>query len=348
MHTGRPVPLVAWMLAFSVADGQGVPGPDPLFESDSLLKLEIAAPIETITRDRSIEDYMPGKLSYKTELGEVVELDVGIKTRGRFRSKPDTCSFPPLRLNFKKSEMAGTLFVNQDKLKLVTHCETGSYVLEQAVLTEYLAYRVLNLLTEKSFLVRLVQIEYTDTMSAESFAGFGILIEHKNRLGARINASPISIEKTTASALDPEHLNLTSVFQYFIGNTDFSPIAGSPGRQCCHNYSLFGRGEVPVYSIPYDFDMAGFVSAPYAYPNPKLRLDSVRDRLYRGRCINNDRLPHTFDVFQRAREDIEALVREQDGLSRKTRSDTLRFIKGFYKDIAKPKSIERNFIRTCE
>ena len=339
---------VAGALALSAAYGQEAGGPDRLFLDDHVLDVQIVAPIESLVKERSTEDYVAGKLSYSDDGGDLVELDIGVRTRGRFRRKPETCQFPPLRLNFKKSQVKGTLFAKQNKLKLVTHCKTGSYVLEQAVLSEYLAYRILNVLTDKSFNARLARVRYSDTLSGETFEGLGILIEHKNRLGKRLGRPPVSIEKTSVSSLDPDHLNLTSVFQYLIGNTDFSPIAGAPGTECCHNYTLFGEEAGPYYSIPYDFDMSGLVSAPYANPNPKLRLDSVRERLYRGRCVNNELLPNTFEQFHAARESIEELIRSQPELSRRTRDDALRYVKGFYKTISKPKSVERHFIRKCE
>lgn len=35
-------------------------------------------------------------------------------------------------------------------------------------------------------------------------------------------------------------------------------------------------------AVPYDFDWASLVNAPYAIPNAKLDLESIHDRLYRG------------------------------------------------------------------
>ncbi|MDH3552013.1 MAG: hypothetical protein OER22_05300 [Gammaproteobacteria bacterium] len=322
--------------------------PDPLFASNEPLDVRIVAPFDSIALDRPTQEYVSGQLQYRTTDGKLVDLDVGIRARGRYRRRPDVCAFPPLRLNFKKSQVKKTLFAGQDKLKLVTHCTTGSYIHEQSILAEFLAYRFFNLLTDASYRVRLLRIKYANPNEEIGIDGYGIFIEHKDSLAKRIGLPPLSVEKIPVSSLDPEYLNLTSVFHYLIGNTDFSPIAGAPGGECCHNHTLFGGDGTPYISVPYDFDMSGFVSAPYAAPNPKLRLDSVQDRLYRGRCVNNERLPTTFEKIVARRDDFEALIRDQAGLSRKMRSGMLRYVDEFYRTISRPKSVERHFIKKCK
>jgi hypothetical protein len=344
--TGATLFLAA-LFVLRISNGHEHEPVDPLFASDSVLAVQIAAPLDTITRDRPIDEYVRGGLSYRADNDELVEFDIGIRTRGNFRRRPDVCRFPPLRLNFKRSQTKQSIFVNQDKLKLVSHCTTNSQILHQAVIAEFLAYRILNLLTNRSFRVRLLQIEYTNTSNGETFEAPGILIEHEKRLADRLDVSPLHIERTEVASLDLDHLNLTSVFQYLIGNTDFSAIAGPPDEECCHNYKLFEQEGMAHLAVPYDFDMSGFVSAPYAVPNHTLRLDSVQDRLYRGWCINNERLPTTFARFLAVRGEIETLIEKQAGLSRKKRHDLLKYVDKFYRTISRPKSVERHFVDRC-
>jgi len=329
-----------------IANGNGA-APAPLFDSDQVLNVRIAAAFDIDPRDWPVDEYVSGQFYYTAGNGELVELDVGIKVRGQYRRRPEVCSFPPLRLNFKKSQVKDTFFAGQDKLKLVTHCSTGSHFYEQAILAEFLAYRILNQLTDISFRVRLLRIEYTNISDGKSFHGYGILIEHKDNLAKRIGMPPLSVEKIPVSELDLDYLNLVSVFQYLIGNTDFASSAGGSGGECCHNHTLFGSEGDPYYSIPYDFDMSGFVDAPYAAPNPKLRLESVQERLYRGRCINNDLLPATLEHFRAKRYEIEAMVREQPELSQRRRSDMLNYIDKFYRSISSSRGIKRNLVRKC-
>ncbi len=336
------------MCVFAVRANEEAVQDVPLFASHDILDVRIAAPFETDPRNWPADEYVAGVFSYEDENADRVELDVGIRARGRYRRRPDVCSFPPLRLNFKKSQVGDTLLAGQDKLKLVTHCNADSYIYQQTLLSEYLAYRIFNLLTNFSYRVRLLQIEYVNSGNGRSFNEYGILIEHKNGLSQRIGLESLNIEKTPASNLDADHLNLSSIFHYMIGNTDFSPLSGSPGGECCHNHTLFGEMNVPTYSIPYDFDMSGLVNAPHASPNPKLRLESVQERLYRGRCVNNDRIAGTLETFLGKREEIEALIRSQPGVSSRKRRELLGYINEFYRSVSNERRIDRNLIRRCK
>jgi hypothetical protein len=320
----------------------------PLFNGDEMLNVRIIAPFDVLAQERPVDEYVAGTFYLDVGDGELVELDVGLRTRGNYRRRQDVCSFPPLRLNFKKKQVKETLFDGQDKLKLVTHCTTDSFIYEQGIIAEYLAYRILNLMTDYSYRVRLLLIEYETTGTDKSFDGYGILIEHKDSVTERLEIAPLSVETAPVSTLDLDYLNLTSVYQYLIGNTDFSPISGAAGAECCHNHTLFGNEGEPYYSIPYDFDMSGFVGAPYATPNPKLRLDSVQERLYRGRCVNNDLLPETLAAFTASRDEIEALIREQPELSGRKRRDILKYIDQFYRSVSNNRGIDRNLVRKCK
>jgi len=289
----------------------------------------------------------PEAFRFRTDDGSVVELDVAVRTRGKNRRDRETCRFPPIRLNFRKSQTKDTLFHKQDKLKLVTHCQTNSRRYEQAVISEYLAYRVLNLFTDRSYRARLLRITYLYTDASREVETFGILIEHKDRLSKRLDAKPVATEKVSVRAVQPEDLNLTSVYQYFVSNTDFSPIASIPNADCCHNQALFAPKEGLHYTIPYDFDRTGWVNAPHATPNPRFKVRSVRVRLYRGRCVNNDYLDTSLNAFRERRGDIEALVKEQPELSDRAREYLLKFSDDFYKIINEPKKVERNMVKKC-
>ncbi len=243
--------------------------------------------------------------------------------------------------------MEGTVFENQDKLKLVTHCRRNNSRFEQAVIREYLAYRIFNLMTEHSFRVRLLRVRYEYTDDSRVDEGYGFFIEDEYRLAERIDLPPFRIEKTRVRSLDLDHLQLNSVFQYLIANTDFSPISSGDPTSCCHNHKLFGREGEPMFSIPYDFDMSGFVDAPYARPNSRFAIRSVTDRLYRGRCLNNPKLQDTISAFQDKREAIFELLHTQQELDTRNRRSLLRFTRDFYKVLDNPKLIERELIDEC-
>jgi hypothetical protein len=318
---------------------------DPLFESHDILNVTIVAPVKKIVRERNTEDYESGTLRLVDGDGSISDFDIEIRARGNFRR--ENCRNPPAWLKFKKSQVRGTVFENQNRIKLVVHCERTARF-EQILLREYLAYRVFNELTDNSFRVRLLRVLYVDVEdSAERPPRYAFLIEHKKRLAARLERKSLDVKKTSVSALDPAQLNLSSVFQYFIGNTDFSPVTGAPGESCCHNYVLFGDKKNLILPVPYDFDQAGFVDAPYASPSDKLPIRTVRTRLFRGRCVNNDRLPDSLQQFQEKRDAIYALIANQQGLEPGTRRALTRYTDDFFKLADNPDKLRQRLEKRC-
>jgi len=328
------------------AESTGSKDPAPLFRSNDVLEVTINAPIRQIMRDRSDSEDIQGTLTYEDpEAGETT-LDIGIRTRGRFRRQTDICPFAPLRLNFRKTK--GTLFAKSNKLKLVTHCRNGSILYTQMILKEYLAYRILNTLTENSFRVRLLRVTYVDNEKDKVVdTNYAFLIEHRDQLAKRIGGEVSRAESTTVSALDGAQTNISSVFQYMIGNTDFSPIKGVPGEPCCHNHVLLTDGEDKMLSVPYDFDVTGIVDAPYAVPNPRFKLRNVEQRLYRGRCYNNEYLETTLQLFRDRRQAIYDLLDTVPDLSGTSIKKVRRYVDEFYKTIDSPKRVDRDIVRKC-
>ena len=342
----RTATMVTFALVATSASAQEIGTPDPLFQNDETLHVTITAPLTTLVRERPKDDYLPGVFQYTETDGTAVKFDIEIKTRGHFRHK--TCDYPPLSLNFKKKQTDGTSFDNQNKMKLVIHCDYSERY-EQIVLREYLAYRILNAVTNMSFRVRLLRVTYVNTEErGNGQVRYAYLIEHKNRLAERYGLKDLEIERTTVASIQPDRLNLTSVFQFFIGNTDFSPIAGPPDDECCHNYVLFGNGIDPIIAIPYDFDQSGLVDAPYAEPNQLFRIRSVRQRLYRGRCANNEHVKASLRRFRDSRDAIYALIDEQEGLKPQVSKRIVHFLDKFYDLIDKPRNVERQIIDRCK
>ena len=319
--------------------------PDPLFQSDEALEVTITAPLTTLIKERSKDEYLSGAFQYTEVDGNTVNFDLNIRARGNFRHA--TCEFPPVALNLKRSQADGTLFDNQNKLKLVIQCDRD-HRYEQMVLREYLAYRILNTVTDTSFRVRLLRVNYVDTETDnQSEVHYAFLIEHKKRLAARLDREEIKIKRATVVAIQPDLLNLTSIFQFLIGNTDFSPIAGPPGDDCCHNYVLFGNDIDPIMAIPYDFDQSGMVNAPYALPNENFRIRSVRQRVYRGRCVNNEHIEASLSRFRDHREAIYEKLLEQEGLESKVRKQLIGYVDAFYKLINNPRDVQRQILKKC-
>ena len=230
---------------------------------------------------------------------------------------------------------------------MVTHCYKRKDRYQQDVLNESLTYRTLNVLTDFSYRVRLLKIRYVFTDLKKKIDSYAFLIENDKRLSKRLEHDLLSVPELSIEDLSPEYTNLTSIFQYLIGNTDFSPIAAAENEDCCHNYTPFSADGKIVYSIPYDFDQCGLVDIPHAAPNDRFRLRSVRHRLYRGRCANNSLLPATLEQLRSKRAELDALIADQTELDRLTRRKTEKYLASFYKIINDPKAVQKLLFKKC-
>lgn len=338
------------LLVLAVSFGPAASGDDSsrLFSNHDVLEVTIRAPFTTVMKERSLDEDHAATLTYTDmEAGEVT-VDLGVRTRGRFRRQSRVCRWAPLRLNFKKSTVAATEFAGADKMKLVTHCRNGSQRYTQALLSEYLAYRIFNIMTDASFRVRLMQITYVDSdKNDRERTELAFMIENKDQLAKRIGQEVNETEATEIELLDARHTNLGSLFQFMIGNTDFSPIRAAPDEPCCHNYMLFGTEAGNILPIPYDFDMSGIVDAPHSMPNARFGLRNVRQRLYRGRCSNNERVAASVQAFLEKKSAIYQLVNSNALYKTGTRKDTLRFLDEFYALISDPKRVQASLIEKC-
>ena len=338
---------VAWFLLFSAAEAQEAGAPDPLFQSDEILDVSIIAPISTLLAKRPIDEYLPGTFEYTNSAGQDVGLDIKLRTRGRFRRDKDNCRFPPLRLKFVKSQTKGTLFHKQGGVKLVTHCQNSSKY-SQILLREYVAYRLLNVMTDLSFRVRLLRITYIDNdHKKDDEVHYGFIIEHKDRLAKRIGKNVLDLPGTSPRSLNPEYANTISMYHYLIGNTDFSSVRGSKGEVCCHNHVLFGNEGESVWSIPYDFDQAGIVGAPHAAPNPQFTIRTVKQRLYRGRCIHNDYVSATVASYRDRREELLRIISELEVASDRSVKSMTNYVEKFYEALNSEKRVTNATIKRC-
>jgi hypothetical protein len=93
--------------------------------------------------------------------------------------------------------------------------------------------------------------------------------------------------------------------------------------------------------------VSGIVSPPHARPNPRFKLASVKERMYRGRCANDEHLESTLQAFRDRREDIYGLITNQEGLSGTEKSKTTGYIDEFYKIIDKPRLMRKDIVKGC-
>ena len=178
---------------------------------------------------------MDGTLKLQ-EGGVEKAFDVRLRVRGH--SRKEVCDFPPLLLNFKTSDLKGSVLEGENKLKLVTRCKpTAAY--DQYLLLEYLSYRALNLLTDMSLRARLLTVTYYDTERKRQLdVQPGIFIENEERFAGRKGLTQPELKRIEPKQYDRDALGLVNMFEYFIGNTDWSAVLGRRARRVATTSSL--------------------------------------------------------------------------------------------------------------
>jgi len=330
------------LLAASVARA----AEDGLFAATEPLAVRIEAPLTTILNRRENPEYQNATLKFQDASG-ARSVDVRVRVRGK--SRVQACDFPPLLLNFKSSELIGTVFEGEDKLKLTTHCKFNSSH-DQYIRLEYLSYRALNLLTDTSLRARLLKVTYYDTQRMRVVAERpGFFVEEDDRFGERKGLQRVDVESIDRARYDRDAVGLVDMFEYFIGNTDWSATAGPKGSHCCHNVVPFQRADGMLVPVPYDFDSSGIVNVPYALPDQRLRISSVRQRLYRGpRCEPVADLETRFAKFDALRPQLLDLYSTSSGLDSNVAKSATSYIEGFFAVRADPKKVEREFRAGCK
>ena len=298
----------------------------PLFDHSELLEITIEGDVTQLLRDDGMQR---GWHRLRLMVNED-SLDVELRVRGNFRRRE--CTFPPVTVSFDRQQVAATMFAGQDTLKLVTHCkEQRGFSVN--TFEEYLAYQLFNQVTEKSFRVRLLRVTY-DYEGKKQKVRPAFFIEHVDGLARRLDSKHIEPDFVSSRDLDPLHLTQASIFQYMIGNTDFSFIAPLAGRSCCHNAKLFQSADA-IYSVPYDFDFSGLVDAPYAGSNPVVKSSNVRRRKYRGFCTDAETLEAAMIGFESLELKLSGLFEAVTGLTEKEGRKALRYLREFFTTLGK-------------
>jgi hypothetical protein len=325
-----------------------------LFRSSDVLSFTLTADFKKVTNDRNPNStaIFPAKLAVAGDDGQMVTIPVNIRNRGILRRNPRTCSFPPIRLEFPKAPLEGqkkadvpgreelkkSVFEGSENLKLVTHC-TGDY--EQYVVREYLAYRTQNLITPWSLRARLAKGTYIDANNGKTIATkFAFFIEEEDDLAKRMTGRTAVLPRTSFADHDMDILTQTAIFNFFVGNTDYSIFV-------LHNAFLVQTKDKKLHAVTYDYDVTGLVDPPYALPMKAFNLASVKDRLYRGPCRPAAELEPFFVVYREQKDAIYKLYAEEPELSKGAKEQMKSYIDEFYDIIGDKGRVKRNFVDNC-
>jgi hypothetical protein len=308
----------------------------PLFVANDPIHVVIQAPLSGITHNREGKDTVPGSLTDPS--GQA--LPISLALRGITRRTAEICDFPPLRVDFTAPPAATSVFAGQRRLKLVTHCRNAASF-QQYVLLEYSAYRMYNLLSPKSFRVRLANIDYRDGSGRLIVSRVGFFIEDLGDVARRNGLKETRAgERFPVPYLSPPDAGRYALFQHMISNHDWSMHAGPPGEDCCHNAKLIGPlASGSVVPIPYDFDFSGFVHTPYATTPGELNITDVRQRFYRGYCIHNAGAAAAAAQMRASRPQLLATLESTPGLEPSTEQKAAAYLDQFFTQIATDEGI---------
>jgi hypothetical protein len=323
--------LSAW------AWGQNKVNRGRFFEEEKLVTMDLTTDLKRLVITKKANDYQAATVTLHFPDSSVITAPIRLTARGEFRRQ--NCFVPSIKLDFTDTSKTSSLY-SLKKLKLVVGCGT-KHEDEKLLLKEYLVYKIYNLLTDMSFRVRLLNINYTDTRGKiKPYRQYGFVIEDVDDMARRNKCREVEKVPYKQERTDRQQMTLVAIFQYMIGNTDW---AVPP----YHNIKLIRHAKDSIsfpYVVPYDFDFCGVVNAEYATPAENLEIKSVTQRLYRGFPRNMEEIQRALDVFRGKKEDIKKLVMGFDLLETRERRDVLNYLDEFYTTIEDRYQVQRIFI----
>jgi len=306
------------------------------FLDDNVIEVTLTTDIKKLRTNKKVPSWQPADITMQFADSSVINEKINVQPRGLYRK--NNCDMASLMFGFKTP--TSPKLSPLKKLKFVGGC-SSSKMDEELLIKEYVTYKIYNFISVMSFRVRLLHINYKDSKEkAKSYSQYGFLIEDMKDLADRNNC--VERKKGNYGPDDGDRIqsNLVCLFQFMIGNTDWSL------RQF-HNIKLMAPKNDTLampYVIPYDFDFAGIVNAPYAIPNEGLGITTVTERLYRGFERTMDELQVNIDKFKEKKDAITFYVSNFPLLSTRVKKEMVNYLQEFYEVIDSQKSIKASFI----
>ena len=299
--------------------------PQTIFElltSEEGGKFTLQTDLTSILEDRRKEEYTPAILITPTGKSYTVK----VLPKGKFRRKK--AEVPPLKIKFPKKTLRTDGLDTLNEIKLILPCY-DSRDGDELLAKEYLIYKMFEHLTQNCVKARLIQIELRDShVEKTRKAMLGILVEDNEETAARLNGVEVEQYGLPMDSLQLSQAAMVAMFQYMIGNTDWD-IA------MVRNVRLIRpRQAEGILVMPYDFDFAGLVGAPYASPASESGLQSVLDRFLMANGIPKEDLRRAAQTLVDAKEDLYDICHSKY-LTRNTSNGLKSYLDTFFDSIDK-------------
>jgi len=338
-HAGLLLTLFWLALQHTLAQGP-LPASTPLFGPQEPMSLALRASIKSLKGDTNDSTYLNSTLYYGS--GEGVSDSLGIRVRARGHARREVCFYPPIALRFSESDSRGTPFEGQKEVKLVLPCQVGADY-EDYVIKELLAYKLFEQVSPYFYATRLVQLDFYEVRGNRERRHqlWAFLLEDHGAVAERLNGRRVrrNVPPEMQDALAGVRDNL---FQFMIGNTDFS-------MRMQHNQRLYYIDESFV-TLPYDFDMSGLVNAPYAMVNNIQNLDAnieeVTERLYKGYARDATLMQQVRREFLAARPGMEKSLTDLEPYFKDRRqfAEAREYLASFFHILESDRLFERRIL----
>ncbi len=315
-----------------------------LFEKENVINVVLKFDLTTYFRHKPQKEYLKANITFHINESDSVSRDIRLKTRGVFRNQ--YCMFAPIELNFKKVHFGYSDLNKISKLKMVPQCSSGKER-EDYILREYLAYKLFNVLTDTSFRVRLISVDYFDTQKKRKpFKQFAFFIEPGEMLAARTNCIEIKTQTLNQRSIVPKIMDRLAIFNFMIGNYDWS-VPGQHNVQVIKSLNIDPSGR--MIAVPHDFDWTGLVNAAYAIPAENVGTQNVRERIFLGMCRNKEVYSNELDLFLSKKEEFYKVINEFTYITPKDKKDIIGYLDSFFDQIdGKKELILYNFLNSCK
>ncbi len=314
--------------------------PTPLFLNNEILEARLDFSFKEIEKNKVDSIYFTTQLHYKNELQEWDSIEVKINGRGHFRR--ENCFFTPIKIKIKKKDNAGTLFEGNQNLKLVMPCyKTGNN--NDLVVKEFLCYKLYESISPYNFSTKLVNLSLTDNRSKKTirYNIKAFLIEDDKQVAKRSNGKLLKGFQRNSLFMQDSLAALQDVFQYMIGNTDWSSVMQ-------HNVKVMLLPNKMKVPIPFDYDMSGLVDAPYAVVDANIPITNVRQRHFRGFCRNKELGEYVRLKYIELEPILWEKVRSvEDQLDPKEALVVENYLKDFFIIVKNPKRFEQEILQQC-
>lgn len=317
--------LSVFWISFQVLPQEKKQGIFDLIHSENALKLEIEVDLESLLENKNTNDYFPAVLKFEDNQEKKQKWEVEVRSRGKFRRK--VCQFPPLKIKFPKKDLKEEGFNKHNEFKLVTHC-TAALDADEYLLREFLIYKLFNIISDTGFRAQLIRATYKDGKSSTRIKRYAILLEDEEDLEDRMESKVCDeCYNWPVEELNLEEIHKVCLFQFMIGNTDWS-------FKFLRNLKLLMPKDSSGYiASPYDFDFAGLVNVPYAIPNADYALENCRQRYFIGFVEEERELAATILLFQSKKQEMIEYVQNFKYLDKSSKKDIIRYMETFYASI---------------